>query len=158
MRLALAIVFGLLAFPALAADAVTSQTLQDADDFAIMRFTNLSDGTGESAVLKVDVSGLDVSGRNGAACSGVEIESIEYSVSGMSVSLLWDADTDVRATVLGGSAGAISGKMDFLMAGPHGLTNNAGAGKTGDILLTTTGHTSGDSYDITLKMRKIYAN
>lgn len=138
------------------ADAVTSQTLQDADDYVIMRFTNLSDGTGEAAVTKVDVSALDASGRNGAACSEVVIEEVEYSVSGMSVSLLWDATADVRALILAGSASAISGKLTF--CGTKGITNNAGAGKTGDIQLTTTGHTSGDSYDITLKMRKKYAS
>lgn len=141
------------------ADAVTSQTLQDADDYLVMRFTNLSDGTGESAVLKVDVSTMDVSGRNGAACSGVDIVGVEYSVSGMSVSMLWDADTDVRALILGGSASAASGRMDFLQDGTAGgVTNNAGTGKTGDVLFTTVGHTSGDSYDITLKMRKKYAS
>jgi len=133
------------------ADAVTVQTLQDADDYVIMRFTNLSDGTGEAAVTKVDVSTLDVSGRNGAACSEVVIEEIEYSIVGMSVSLLWDATADVRAAVLSNS-----GLMTF--CGTKGIPNNAGAGKTGDIQLTTTGHTSGDSYDITLKMRKKYAS
>ena len=34
------------------ADAVTSQTLQDGEKTAIMKFTNVSDGTGESAVKK----------------------------------------------------------------------------------------------------------
>jgi len=136
------------------ADAVTTQILQDADDYAIMRFTNLSDGTGEAAVLKVDVSTLDASGRNGAACTEVSIEEIEYSISGMSVSILWDATTDVRAAVLGGSASDANGRLSFL---GRRVPNNAGSGKTGDILFTTTGHTSGDSYDITMKMRKKYA-
>lgn len=137
------------------ADAVTSQTLQDADDYVIMHFTNLSDGTGEAAVLKVDVSTLDASGRNAAACTEVEIEEIKYSISGMSVSILWDATTDVRALVLGGSASDASGVLKYKLPT---LKNNSGAGKTGDVLFTTTGHTSGDSYSITLKMRKIYAS
>ena len=38
------------------ADAVTSQTLVDNDKTLVMKFTNISDGTGESAVKKVDVS------------------------------------------------------------------------------------------------------
>ena len=37
------------------ADAVTSQTIQDGEKTAILKFTNVSDGTGESAVKKVDV-------------------------------------------------------------------------------------------------------
>ena len=40
------------------ADAVTSQTIQDGERTAVLRFTNVSDGTGESAVKKVDVSAL----------------------------------------------------------------------------------------------------
>ena len=34
------------------ADAVTSQTIQDGDRIAVMKFTNISDGSGE-----VDISG-----------------------------------------------------------------------------------------------------
>jgi hypothetical protein len=37
------------------------------------------------------------------------------------------------------------------------LGNNAGAGKTGDIMFTTIGASSGDTYSITLQMIKIYA-
>jgi hypothetical protein len=128
------------------ADAVTSQTLVDDATWVVQKFTNLSDGTGESAVLKVDVSALT------PAASLVSIAKIWYSVAGMVATLLWDADTDVRIVDLQGD-----GCMD-LDSGPaptfRGLTNNAGAGVTGDIRLTTTGHTSGDSYTIILAMRK----
>jgi hypothetical protein len=124
------------------ADAVTSQTLVDGERNVVMKFTNLSDGTGESAVLKVDVSALS------GSPSSVSIQRIIYSVFGMNVTLLWDATTDVRIVELGGNTGT----LDFCSFG--GLQNNAGAGVTGDILLTTTGHTSGDSYSIILEMRK----
>ena len=40
------------------ADAVTSQTLVDNPKTAIFKFTNISDGSGESAVKKIDVSAL----------------------------------------------------------------------------------------------------
>ena len=40
------------------ADAVTSQTLIDGQNKAVIKFTNVSDGSGESAVKKVDVSAL----------------------------------------------------------------------------------------------------
>lgn len=128
------------------ADAVTSQTLLDSATWAVMKFTNTSDGTGESAVLKVDVSALS------PAASLVTVSKIYYSVSGMVARLLWDATTDVTMVDLQGD-----GCMDF-DSGPardfRGLTNNAGAGVTGDILLTTVGHTAGDSYSIILVMRK----
>ena len=41
------------------ADAVTSQTIIDTEKRVVMKFTNLSDGSGESAVKKVDVSALN---------------------------------------------------------------------------------------------------
>ena len=40
------------------ADTVTSQTIQDGERVAVLKFTNVSDGTGESAVKKMLVSGL----------------------------------------------------------------------------------------------------
>ena len=54
------------------ADAVTSQTLVDDEENVVMKFTNISDSTGESAVKKVDVSALKAKG--GDACSGVIIK------------------------------------------------------------------------------------
>lgn len=124
------------------ADAVTSQTIVDGPRNVVMKFTNLSDGTGESAVLKVDVSALS------GSPSSVSIKRIIYDVSGMVVTLLWDATSDVRIVELGSNTGV----LDFSSFG--GLPNNGGAGVTGDILFTTTGHTSGDSYSIVLEMTK----
>ena len=47
-----------------------------------------------------------------------------------------------------------SGHHDYSAFG--GLPNNAGSGKTGDILFTTVGHSSADTYTIILSMRKNY--
>lgn len=131
------------------ADAVTSQTLVDNNQWTVIKLTNTSDGTGESAVLKVDVSALS------PAASRVTLVKVFYSVAGMVARLLWDATTDVTALDLQGD-----GCLDF-DTGPcrdfRGLTNNAGTGITGDVLLTTIGHTSGDSYSIILVMRKTLA-
>lgn len=123
------------------ADAVSSQTIIDGARNVVMKFTNLSDGTGESAVLKVDVSALS------GAPSRVRVDRVHYSVNGMVVTMLWDATTDVRMMELAGD-----GWFDFRDFG--GLTNDGGAGVTGDILFTTTGHTAGDSYSIVLEMVK----
>ena len=35
-------------------------------------------------------------------------------------------------------------------------TNNAGSGVTGDILFTTVGHSSNDTYTVVLQVRKEY--
>jgi hypothetical protein len=128
------------------ADAVTSQTLFDGQKRAVMKFTNLSDGTGESAVLKVDVSALVGSPTR------VAIERAWVSTAGMQVNLLWDATADVLALTFGTN---ISTMMDFSSFG--GITNDAGAGVTGDLLLTTFGHATGEGYVVILEMTKEYA-
>ena len=137
------------------ADAVTSQTLVDTDKRAIIKLTNLSDGSGESSVQKVDVSGLNANAK-GETCSRVTIDQIWYDVGGMRVSLEWNASTNVVAMVLGGSAAAgnVQGHMDFRSFG--GIKNNAGSGIDGDIDLTTNGHTNLDHYTIVLELRKSY--
>lgn len=123
------------------ADAVSSQTLIDGVKNVVMKFTNTSDGTGETAVKKVDVSELL------GAPSRVRIQKIHYSVAGMVARLLWDATTDVTIVDLQGD-----GCFDARKFG--GLKNNAGAGVTGDINLTTVGASNGDSYTIILEMVK----
>ena len=136
------------------ADAVTSQTLIDGDRYAVMKFTNISDGSGESAVTKVDVSALQPLASNSAAqktCTGVAIERIWWQCIGMKGRILFDASSDVMAIELGENQ---SGSHDYTIFG--GLTNNAGSGKTGDINFTTVGHTSADTYTIILYMRKEY--
>ena len=54
------------------ADAVTSQTIQDDNRKAVLKFTNISDGTGESAVTKIDVSAL-TKNSGGDSCTEVAV-------------------------------------------------------------------------------------
>ena len=82
------------------ADAVATQTLFDGSKKVIQKFTNISDGTGESAVKKVDVSAL-ASNSDGTACTGVVIERIWWQCIGMKVQILWDATTDILCIELG---------------------------------------------------------
>ncbi len=137
------------------ADAVTSQTLSDGDRIAVMKFTNISDGNGESSVEKVDVASL-TSAADGTACSRVHIQQIWYSISGMRVDLEWNATSNVKAIMLGGGVALepTVGHLDFRSFG--GIKNNAGSGIDGDIDLTTLHHTSNDHYTIILELRKSY--
>ena len=130
------------------ADAVTSTTLMDSDRVAIIQLTSTSDGTGEAAVKKVDVSALSDS-STGQACTGVRLARIVYSTFGMSVKLLWDATTDTICWDLNADYTTDEDFTDF-----GGVRNTAGSGKTGDIMLTTTGHSDGDSYVIVLTVYK----
>ena len=132
------------------ADAITSQTIIDGERNCVMKFTNVSDGTGESAVVKVDVSALTANSE-GTSCSEVRVMRISHAIVGMSVQLFLNASTNVLLVELAESS---NGHMDFKDFG--GLPNNAGSGKDGDILFTTKGHSSGDTYSITLEMVKVY--
>ena len=138
------------------ADAVTSQTLSDGDRTAVMKFTNISDGSGESSVAKVDVSALTANSHTGAECARVHITQVWYSISGMRIDLEWAADTNVKALILGAGVALepTNGHFDFRSFG--GIKNNAGSGITGDIDFTTSGHTNLDHYTIILEMRKSY--
>ena len=134
------------------ADAVTSQTIQDGERNCIMKFTNVSDGTGESAVAKVDVSAL-ASNSEGKSCSEVKVMRVSHAIVGMSVQLFLDATSNVLLMELAESS---NGHMDFKDF--SGIPNNAGSGKTGDILFTTKGHSSGDTYSVVLEMTKVYSD
>ena len=57
------------------ADTVTSLTIQEGQRKAVLKFTNASDGTGESAVKKVDVSALSTNAA-GESCTSVQINKI----------------------------------------------------------------------------------
>lgn len=127
-------------------DAAASQVLIDGPRNAVMKFTNVSDGTGEAAVTKVDVSALS------GAPAAVRIDKIHFSTSGMAVRILWDATADVDAFLV---ATDQTGCLDFTCFG--GLKNNSADGKTGDIKFTTIGHTNGDVYTIVMEMTKVWA-
>ena len=131
------------------ADAVASQIIVDGPSFVAIKLTNISDGTGETAVTKVDVSALEADSRTGQSCTDVNIERIWWQCIGMKVRILFDADTDVMAIELGENQ---RGNHDYSIFG--GLTNNAGTGKTGDVKFTTVGASSGDTYTVILYLRK----
>ena len=138
------------------ADAVTSQTLVDTDKRAVIKLTNLSDGSGESSVKKVDVSALN-SHSDGTACSRVTIDQIWYDVGGMRVDLEWAATTNVKALMLGGSAAAGNdhGHMDFSSIG--GIKNTEATGVTGDVKLTLPAVSNGDTASVHCEWIKVYA-
>ena len=132
------------------ADAVTSQTIQDGEKTAILKFTNVSDGTGESAVKKVDVSALTKNSA-GQTCTSVAVSRIYWACVGMRVNIEFDASTNVLVMPL--PADSTGDEYYDLFTG---IPNNAGSGVTGDIGFTTVGHSSGDAYSIILVLNKNY--
>ena len=133
------------------ADAVTATTVIDGARTAVVYCTNTSDGTGESAVTKVDVSGLSTN-PEGTSCTGVRLQKISFSNVGMGVKVLWNASTNVIAAELPADYSDILDYSDI-----SGLPNVAASGgNTGDIKFTTVGHSSGDTYSVVLYCLKEY--
>ncbi len=127
------------------ADAVTSQTITDVSGTkTVMKFTNKSDGTGESLVTKVDASELN------HASSTTKIARVIYSINTTdpkgSVEILFDGTTNATALFLSGR-----GTID-LQTPAIQIPNNA-TSPTGDVLFSTHNFVNGDSYSVVLEVR-----
>jgi|TARA_B100000085_G_C18300965_1_gene414278 hypothetical protein len=133
------------------ADAVSTQTIDDGPRNLVMKFTNRSDGTGETNVNKIDVSSLSKRPTDDAVCTSITISSIQFATSGMSVDIFLDATTNQLLTTLPAD---YADTLDF--SAYTGLPNNAGSGKTGDILFSTRGHTNLDTYMVVITGVKNY--
>lgn len=132
------------------ADAVTTQVMVDNQTTAVILFTNISDGTGESLVTKVNVANL-AANATGQACTGVSVQKIHTSCHGLEVRMFWDAATDVVFF-----ATAQNNQYTFDFSNFGGLVNSASTGKTGNILFSTADQSAGDTYTIVLEMKKYY--
>ena len=136
------------------ADTVTSQTLKDSATAWAVKLTNISDGTGESGVVKVSANTLVAS--DGGSTQRLSINKLFWNVSkGTSslqdprVTLTWRGTSNTTIVTLTGS-----GTLDLTTNLQAPLTNNAGAGANGDILLTTTGFTASAGYTLILEGKK----
>jgi len=130
-----------------------STSVRDDDKEVIVRlYKKFTNTTNESATKVVDVSTL-AANIDGDDCTEVSIAKIDAIISGVDVELLFDATANTSAIKLSG-AGQHSYMEDWSDFG--GLENDAGAGKTGDVLLTTTGAASGDFMHIVLHCIKKY--
>jgi len=122
------------------ADVVTVTTYDEGNHVTV-NLSSVSDGTGEAAVVKVDVSALV------GAPAAVAIRRVTGIALGMDVRLVWIGTANTNAyTLKDGSP------TDEAFEPP--LRNTAGDGKTGDLALTTIGHTAGDTYNIQIDLIK----
>lgn len=132
------------------ADTVTSQKLKDHATAWAYKFTNESDGTGETNVLKVDVSGLTAASNSALTDQRVNINKIAWSIAGANskVRLMWSGDATNTIAVLTGT-----GTWDLATNLTAPLTNNI-ANTNGDIYLSTLGFAAGASYTIIVEGKK----
>ena len=125
------------------ANSFLKQTILDGNRNTVIKLTGVLDTSDLGQTIAVDLSTL--SPLPAAVC----IEHIDYSISDqLEVQLLWDATTPVVILPVAGR-----GRMSYWNFG--GLQNNAGAGKTGNILIKTTGWASGTQvFSIVLELAK----
>ena len=129
------------------ADIVTTQTIADTTGVKfVTKLTNISDGTGETLVKKVDASALTFMTEDGNR----KISKIWYSINTANnksaVELIWDGATNSTALLLSGN-----GYWDFRPSGDE-IPNNATT-PTGDVLLSTKNFANGDNYTIVVEFR-----
>ena len=136
------------------ADLTTSTKISESDRQVVYAFQyQYIDGGNESAVLKVDVSGLDKNDA-GESCAAVRIVEAWWTIYGMTVQVEADASTDVIILHLDEGQ---SGYQDYSIFGGLPKTTTYGTSPTGDIFFTTTGAgATTDSYQIVLRMIKEY--
>ena len=129
------------------ADVVSTQVLTDTTGVKFgVKMTNISDGTGENLVKKVDASTTTFMTEDGER----KISKIFYSINTANptsaVELIWDGETNATAVLLSGQ-----GFWD-LRADGNEITNNATT-PTGDVLLSTKNFAIGDNYTILVVFR-----
>jgi hypothetical protein len=124
------------------ADTVTTQTITDTSGIKyVVKLTNLSDGTGETLVNKVDASATTFMTEDGTRKLSKIWYSINTNNNKSGIELLWDGATDSTALLLSGQ-----GYWDLRVSGNE-IPNNATT-PTGDILLSTKNFVNGDNYTI----------
>lgn len=138
------------------ADAVTTQILENGPRRVVMAFTNISDGTGESAVKKVDASsggnlGVVVQGQTFYPTTHLKVVDIFYDIGSMKLEMLWEASANVPFAVF---AGYGHWRLLDHRGGFQGIINPKTAGATGSILFTTIGANLNSTYTVILEMTK----
>lgn len=125
------------------ANVTTIQILNDGNRNAIVKITGVLDTSDLASTVVVDPASLL------PIPTQLRIDHVDYSVSDqLELRLQWDATSPVDIMPLAGR-----GRMSFWNFG--GIQNNAGAGKTGKILLSTKGWASGTQvFSLILEMVK----
>jgi hypothetical protein len=129
------------------ADAITTQIIADTSGVKyVIKLTNISDGTGETLVKKVDASELTFMTEDGNRKLSRVWYSVNTANSKSAVELIWDGVTNSTSIILGGN-----GYMDLRTAGNE-IVNTATT-PTGDVLLSTKSFAVGDNYTIIAEFR-----
>ena len=112
----------------------------------VVNFWGLSDGSGETDVIKVRLT--DLMKHDGSTPTRTAIENIKYNIRGMTVRLEWDRAANAPIALLGPETD------EFNYRAEGGIVDPGEDGdRTGNIIMTSLYADQGDSYDITLTVR-----
>ncbi|MCG7854128.1 MAG: hypothetical protein MIO92_16555 [Methanosarcinaceae archaeon] len=112
----------------------------------VVGMVGLSDGTGETSVVKVRLT--DLMKHDGSTPTRTAVERIQGNIQGMTVVLAWDRALAAGIKMLG------PGVYDLDFRGTGGIVDPGEDGdRTGNITLTSLYADSGDTYDLTLTVR-----
>ncbi len=126
------------------ADYAKLVKLRDTANEAAYILSGSSDGTGETAVQKIDISAIAM------AATKVRIKKLIWACDGMTAEILFDHSTDDSAIVC-------SGNGEFNETDEAPIIDPGSSGGTGDILLTTRvpATTVGHGYTIYIEIAKV---
>lgn len=128
------------------ANTITKHTIQDGSKNLVVKVHILGDGTGEETALVL----LDASSYTPAFTSG-KLIGVHSALNGFTAHLDWDATANIPLLDIPDYEYNLNGEQIGWFGG---IPNNAGAGKTGDILMTTIGLGAGDHGTLILEIRK----
>ena len=138
------------------ADVVTSQTIADTVGVkTVMKFTNISDGSGETLVTKMDASALNFMSEDANRVISKIYWAVNTTNGKSGVEILWaGSGTSAANATIGFFSGR--GFHDYFNAGnsiPNNATLTANTSPADDILFSTKGFVAGDNYTIILEVR-----
>ena len=128
------------------ANSITRQTIVDGSRKLVVKIHIEGDGSGEETnTVLIDASSYT------PASTDIRIDGIHTALTGFTADLIWDATANVPILNVP--------DYEYNLNGPQigyfgGFRNNAGAGRTGDILISTTGLGAADHGTITLEITK----
>jgi len=126
------------------ANSIVKQTLIDGSRKLIVKINIKGDGTGEETNLVL----IDASSYT-PAFTDASLRLVHANLNGFTCDLIWDATVNVDILhVADYESNYLKEEIGL------GLPNNAGAGKTGDILLSTIGLGANDHGTIILELNK----
>uniref|UniRef100_A0A6M3KNC0 Putative structural protein n=1 Tax=viral metagenome TaxID=1070528 RepID=A0A6M3KNC0_9ZZZZ len=126
------------------ANAIATQVIEDGNRDTIIKWTIVGDGSGdETKTIIFDASAYKIASIDN------KLWKIQISTVGASAILYWDATTDIPLISL-----PADHPQEFDFSEYGGIPNNGGAGRTGDILITTSGLGAGEHMTIILYVKE----